>query len=79
MKGSWLLRKAWKIYQRTYTQLYEMYAERFGSDGTQQPRMYDAPIKNLRYLRLFGESVHLLIAITLSLVFLSFHFSNICM
>lgn len=25
MKGGWLLRKSWKIYQKTYLQLYEMY------------------------------------------------------
>lgn len=42
MKGSWLLRKAWKIYQRTYTQLYELYVERFGNedDANYRPRMF---------------------------------------
>lgn len=40
MKGSWLLRKAWKIYQKTYTQLYEMYVKRFGNKSTHQPSMY---------------------------------------
>lgn len=46
MKGSWLLRKAWKIYQRTYTQLYELYIERFGNednddDANYRPRMFE--------------------------------------
>lgn len=57
MKGSWLLRKAWKIYQRTYTQLYELHAERFGSDGTEQPRMFYGPIKNLCHSRI-GQTAH---------------------
>lgn len=26
MKGGWLLRKSWKIYQKTYLQLFDMYA-----------------------------------------------------
>lgn len=39
MKGSWLLRKAWKIYQKTYKQLYEMYIERFGYNCDHKPRM----------------------------------------
>lgn len=40
MKGSWLLRKAWKIYQKTYKQLYEMYIKRFGYNCDHNPRMY---------------------------------------
>lgn len=32
MKGSWLLRKAWKIYQSTYSQIYSKYAELFDNE-----------------------------------------------
>lgn len=38
MRGSWLLRKAWKIYQSTYVQLFEMFIHHFG-DHTNVPRM----------------------------------------
>lgn len=39
MKGSWLLRKAWKIYQSTYTQIYSKYVELFDNEIL-QPRNY---------------------------------------
>lgn len=38
MKGGWLLRKAYKIYQKTYTQLYELFIERFGDQAELNPR-----------------------------------------
>lgn len=37
MRGSWLLRKAWKIYQSTYVQLFELFMLHFG-DHTHVPR-----------------------------------------
>lgn len=33
MRGSWLLRKAWKIYQTTYVQLYELFQLHFGEES----------------------------------------------
>ena len=30
MKGGWVLRKAWKIYQRAYSQIRELYMKRVG-------------------------------------------------
>ena len=30
MKGGWVLRKAWKIYQRAYTQIRDLYMRRVG-------------------------------------------------
>lgn len=42
MKGSWLLRKAWKIYQSTYSQIYAKYAELFDNDII-KPRKFHWP------------------------------------
>lgn len=39
MRGSWLLRKAWKIYQSTYTQLYELYSAA-NFDPSRRPRKF---------------------------------------
>ncbi|XP_040155914.1 tetratricopeptide repeat protein 39C-like isoform X1 [Anopheles arabiensis] len=33
VKGGWLLRKAWKVYQHTYQQIYQLYSEQLQSDG----------------------------------------------
>lgn len=33
MKGAWVLRKAWKIYQKTYTQIRHLYIKRVGLGG----------------------------------------------
>lgn len=32
MKGSWLLRKAWKVYQHTYNQIYDLYQKNITDD-----------------------------------------------
>ena len=33
MKGAWVLRRAWKIYQRTYTDIRRHYIKRIGLGG----------------------------------------------
>ena len=33
MKGAWVLRKAWKIYQKTYSQIRHLYIKRVGLGG----------------------------------------------
>ena len=33
MKGAWVLRRAWKIYQRTYTDIRRLYVKRVGIGG----------------------------------------------
>jgi hypothetical protein len=33
MKGAWVLRKAWKIYQKTYAQIRHLYIKRIGLGG----------------------------------------------
>jgi len=33
MKGAWVLRKAWKIYQKTYVQIRHLYIKRIGLRG----------------------------------------------
>lgn len=40
IKGSWLLRKAYKLYQSTYSDLYEMFRKKykFGSNLDDMPR-----------------------------------------
>ncbi|XP_052866017.1 tetratricopeptide repeat protein 39C-like [Anopheles cruzii] len=42
MKGGWLLRKAWKVYQHTYQQIYRLYTGTLPSDGGAVPQ---APIR----------------------------------
>jgi hypothetical protein len=32
VKGGWVLRKAWKVYQHTYSQILRLYRQTFGSD-----------------------------------------------
>lgn len=32
VKGSWLLRKAWKVYQHTYSQIYDLYQKNITED-----------------------------------------------
>ncbi|RZF48917.1 hypothetical protein LSTR_LSTR003297 [Laodelphax striatellus] len=34
MKGGWVLRKAWKVYQHTYQQILQLYKKTFGFDQT---------------------------------------------
>ncbi|XP_055638379.1 tetratricopeptide repeat protein 39C-like [Toxorhynchites rutilus septentrionalis] len=36
VKGGWLLRKAWKVYQHTYSQIYQMYNKTMSCDGRLQ-------------------------------------------
>ncbi|XP_053691214.1 tetratricopeptide repeat protein 39C-like [Sabethes cyaneus] len=44
VKGGWLLRKAWKVYQHTYSQIYQLYSKTISCEGIPQ-----APLKyNLR-------------------------------
>ncbi|XP_053658534.1 tetratricopeptide repeat protein 39C-like [Anopheles marshallii] len=33
VKGGWLLRKAWKVYQHTYQQIYQLYSDTLDIDG----------------------------------------------
>ena len=33
MKGGWVLRKAWKIYQKSYTHIRQLYIKRIGLGG----------------------------------------------
>uniref|UniRef100_A0A182SCR2 Tetratricopeptide repeat protein 39C n=1 Tax=Anopheles maculatus TaxID=74869 RepID=A0A182SCR2_9DIPT len=33
VKGGWLLRKAWKVYQHTYQQIYQLYSDTMEGDG----------------------------------------------
>ena len=33
MKGGWVLRKAWKIYQKSYAQIRQLYIKRIGLGG----------------------------------------------
>lgn len=33
MKGGWVLRKAWKIYQKAYTQIRQLYIKQVGLGG----------------------------------------------
>jgi len=33
MKGAWVLRKAWKIYQKTYAQIRHLYIKKVGLRG----------------------------------------------
>lgn len=33
MKGGWVLRKAWKVYQKVYTQIRRIYMQRIGLEG----------------------------------------------
>lgn len=47
IKGSWLLRKAWKIYQKTYVQLFEMFTERYGNSDEPLPREFSFVCKAL--------------------------------
>ncbi|XP_058059382.1 tetratricopeptide repeat protein 39C-like isoform X2 [Anopheles bellator] len=42
MKGGWLLRKAWKVYQHTYQQIYRLYTGSLPTDGSTVPQ---APIR----------------------------------
>lgn len=33
VKGGWVLRKAWKVYQHTYSQILNLYKKTFGCDA----------------------------------------------
>lgn len=33
VRGGWVLRKAWKVYQHTYTQILNLYKKTFGYDA----------------------------------------------
>lgn len=33
VKGGWILRKAWKVYQHTYTQVLQLHKRTFGQDA----------------------------------------------
>ncbi|XP_049278684.1 tetratricopeptide repeat protein 39C-like [Anopheles funestus] len=50
VKGGWLLRKAWKVYQHTYQQIYQLYSETLDSDGDmslpQAPLRHQLPKKD---------------------------------
>lgn len=52
MKGSWLLRKAWKIYQSTYSQIYSKYVELYDNEIL-QPRNSVTFLVNKIILKLF--------------------------
>lgn len=34
VKGGWVLRKAWKVYQHTYTEICNLYKKTFGLDAS---------------------------------------------
>ncbi|XP_037031278.1 tetratricopeptide repeat protein 39C-like isoform X2 [Bradysia coprophila] len=41
LKGSWLLSKAWKIYQSTYSQIYSKYVELFDNEMPKPPQPHN--------------------------------------
>uniref|UniRef100_A0A903Z062 Tetratricopeptide repeat protein 39C n=1 Tax=Anopheles minimus TaxID=112268 RepID=A0A903Z062_9DIPT len=50
VKGGWLLRKAWKVYQHTYQQIYQLYSDTLEIDGDmslpQAPLRHQPPGKD---------------------------------
>ena len=57
MKGGWVLRKAWKIYQKSYAQIRHLYIKRIGLVGNSIGMLLISSTINVRNILISIESM----------------------
>uniref|UniRef100_A0A182YHW8 Tetratricopeptide repeat protein 39C n=1 Tax=Anopheles stephensi TaxID=30069 RepID=A0A182YHW8_ANOST len=57
VKGGWLLRKAWKVYQHTYQQIYQLYSDTVEENG--EASIPQAPLRHQMQSRESGARISL--------------------
>ena len=57
MKGGWVLRKAWKIYQKSYAQIRHLYIKRIGLGGNSIGMLRISSTINVRNILNSMESI----------------------
>uniref|UniRef100_A0A182K7E4 Tetratricopeptide repeat protein 39C n=1 Tax=Anopheles christyi TaxID=43041 RepID=A0A182K7E4_9DIPT len=57
VKGGWLLRKAWKVYQHTYQQIYQLYSNKLQPDG--ESSFPQAPLRHQQQSKDSGSGMRI--------------------